>query len=198
MVNRRLRGGGFFSTTTISPGGMSVKTIHWWNIFYFILGLVVLGTIIGVAVYFGTRKKQDDSGPEHRSGGSTMNKVPGSIKIAEVSQAPSAGQAIIYFSQQQAPGASCDNCTSTFDINMTYYGGKPNPSPVFKKVTGSSTSGTVTFDYSIPSQTGTPMPLAPTPPTQVNVKITAREVDPATGKMGGPTSFSKTIPYVAA
>lgn len=198
MAKRKV--GGFFTKTVTDPAGFVTKVTDWRSIIALIVTLVIVAVIVGVVLYVALTPKKES--PEEPSGGGAVapsySKIPGNITIAEVTQAPSAGQAIIYFSQAQAAGTVCDTCTAMFDINLTYSGGLPVPPPSLKQVTASSTSGVVTFDYSVPTQTGGSTPPEPTPPAQVSIQVTARSVssqDPS--KKSGPTSFSKTIPYVA-
>lgn len=200
MVKRR--GGGFFTTTINPPGGIPVTQTNWRNIFLFILVIVILGVIIGVSVYYGTRPKEPSS--EGQKGGGAVappySKRPGRINIAEVAQAPSAGQGIIYFSQAEEQGVLCDTCTAEFNINITYTGGTP-VEPQFKKVTSPSTSGVARFDYSVfippPSTPGQQIHTGTTPPTSMQVEVNARSMIPGTGISGGTTTFTKTLPYVA-
>lgn len=198
MAKRKV--GGFFTKNVTDAAGVVTRVTDWKSIMVLILTIVVVGAIIGVVLYFTLSPKKES--PEEPSGGGSVapsySKIPGSITIAEVTQAPSAGQGIIYFSQAQAAGTVCDTCTAMFDINLTYSGGQPVPPPSFKQLTASSTSGVLTFDYSVPTQSGGTTPPLPTPPTQVSVQVTARSVssqDPS--KTSGPTTFTKTIPYVA-
>ena len=195
------RGGGFFTKTVTDAAGV-VTTVTDWRSIIAILLTVILTVGAVLLVLFFTVLKPKDSSSEQPSGGGAVappySKLPGTITIAEIAQAPSAGQGIIYFSQAQAAGTVCDTCTAIFDINLTYSGGQPVPPLSSKQVTAPSTSGVVTFDYSVPTQTGGSTPPTPTPPAQVSIEVTARSVssqDPT--KKSGPTSFSKTIPYVS-
>ena len=196
----RKRGGGFFWTKTDVPGGVSVTTINWKNIILLIIGIVILGVIIGVSVWAGTRPK-DEKRSDDRGGGSVGPKysgLPGRITIAEVVQAPSSGQAIIYFSKAEAGGTTCDVCTAEFNVNLTYIGGTPQQPPAYKMITAPSTTGIVTFDYGVPTSGFDPLQpgnVISSPPTQVQIDVTSRSITPE-GKAGGPTTFSKTIPYV--
>lgn len=193
------RGGGLFTYVADPITGQTKYT----TLSIILILLVVVGVVLAIVLPLTLGKKDEEKHDERHDGGgrvSPMDKIPGRLTIAEVAQAPSAGQGIIYFSQDQAAGTVCESCTATFDINLTYSGGQPTPEPTFKTVTAPSTSGVVTFDYSV-SGSGfsplTPGGSTSTPPTQVSVQITARSINPQTGKHGGPTSFSKTIPYVA-
>lgn len=172
-----------------------------------ILGILVVLGVIGLIIFIVV-KVVSQKGPETPSGGGggepkggsvapPMSQQPGRIDIAEVAQSPSAGQAIIYFSQAEASGTTCESCSADFDINIKYTGGRPVPSPAFKKVSASAVNGTVTFDYSVPTQTGGSTGPDVIPPTKIDVTITARSMNPQTGASGGPTSFRKTLPYVA-
>jgi hypothetical protein len=199
----RKRGGGFFTTTVpaLLPGGVATTVVNWKNIIFLILGIIILGVIIGVSVWAGTRPKKDEKGTDGGGGavGPKYSDLPGRITIAEVAQAPSSGQAIIYFSKAEAAGTTCDVCTAEFDINLTYTGGTPQQPPVYKMITAPSTSGVVTFDYSVftpPPPTGAQnIQINTSPPTQVQIDITVRSITPQ-GRAGGSTTFSKTIPYV--
>jgi hypothetical protein len=202
MVKRR--GGGFFTTTYSPPGGMAVTEINWKNIILLILLIVVLGVIIGVSVWAGTRPKDQEGPSAPASGGKVgppMSQLPGRINIAEVAQAPSAGQGIIYFSQAEEAGTVCDTCEAVFDINLTYVGGTPQHEPDHRIVTTPALNGVARFDYSVfapsPSTPGQDVRTNTSPPTQVQIEVTARSQVPGTGKRGPPTTFSKTIPYVA-
>ncbi len=198
MAKRKI-GGGWFSSTDPLTGATSR---NWSNIFITIITvLVVLGVIVLILMLVLRHPKESEPAPSGGGAVAPMSNIPGPLTIAEVAQAPSAGQAIIYFSQDRVAGAACDTCTAQFDINLSYSGGQPTPGPIFRTVTAPSTSGVVTFDYSV-SGSGfsplTPGGSTSTPPNQVGVKITARSIssqDPT--KKGSPTSFSKTIPYVA-
>jgi hypothetical protein len=193
------RGGGLF-TYVADPLTGATKLTTLSVVLILLLGV---GIVLAIVLPLTLLKPKDDSNQEQptKGGGSVspgMNKLPGQITIAEVTQAPSAGQGIIYFSQAQASGTVCDTCTATFDINLTYSGGIPSPAPVYKQLTAPSTSGVVTFDYSVPTQTGGSTSPQPTPPAQVSVEVKARSVssqDPS--KTSAPTTFTKTIPYVA-
>lgn len=189
------RGGGLF--TDDLTGNMTIFSKVFSSIFL-IAALVGFGFLVYFLIKTFAPKKHDDKPEEGGGNVSPFDKIPGPLKIAEVAQAPSAGQAIIYFSQ--AAGSVCDTCTALFDINITYSGGQPTPPFTTKQVTASSNSGVVTFDYSV-SGSGfspvTPGHSTPNLPTSVQLDITARSVsshDPS--KKSGPTSFSKTIPYV--
>lgn len=168
----------------------------------FTLFIIILVALAGYSIYLAIAILTETSpgGSAQKGGGAVappISKIPGRITIAEVAQSPSAGQAIIYFSQAEAAGTTCDTCTATFDINLTYVGGLPSQPPADKTVTAPATSGTVIFDYSVPTQTGGSTSPTPSPPTQVTVSITARSVsseDPT--KSGAPTTFTKSIPYV--
>jgi hypothetical protein len=197
----RRRGGGIFSTTMtdLDTGAMSSVT-NWKNIILLILAIVVIGVIIGVSVWFGTRPRDQEGPSAPASGGKvgpSWNKLPGRINIAEVAQAPSAGQGIIYFSQAEEAGTVCDTCEAVFDINLTYVGGNPAPPLAHKIVTTPALNGVARFDYSVPTQTGGSTPPTPSSPTQVQIEVTARSQVPGTGKRGAPTTFSKTLQYVA-
>lgn len=199
MVKRR--GGAiidFFRTVDPTTGSSSITTLSMFLIFILLAGVIlaiVLPLVLG---------NKDTPSPSQPTGGGSVAPptatIPGQIKIAEIAQAPSAGQAIIYFSQAQASGSVCDTCTATFDINMTYTGGSPSQPPSYKSVTASATSGTVTFEYGFsqgPFSPITPGGSNTVPPTSVTLDVTARSTNPQTGAIGGPTTFSKTIPYVA-
>lgn len=193
------RGGGIFTYVADPITG----TTKYTTLTVVLILLLVIGIVLAIALpLILTRKDEKDSKQE--GGGAvapSYEKVPGRITIAEVSQAPSAGQAIIYFSQAQASGTVCDTCTAAFDIIMTYSGGSSDQEPVHKSVTATSTSGTVIFDYSVftPDQPtpGQNININTSSPTSVQLDITARSTNPQTGSVGGSTSFSKTIPYVA-
>lgn len=195
---RRKVGGAWFQNVDPVTGVTSWTGLS--KFLFSIAGLTIVGLLIWMVVSIVMNSKSDGGSPPPSGGGAVappMSKLPGRITIAEVAQAPSAGQAIIYFSQAEAAGTTCDTCTATFDINLTYSGGLPTPSPVYKQATAPSVSGVVTFDYSVPTQTGGSTPITPTPPTQVTVSITARSVsneDPS--KKGSPTTFTKTLTYV--
>jgi len=192
MVKRSYKGGGWFTDdsgnfTTLSYAISSALSI---------IALVGLGVMIYVLIKVFGKKEE----PEHSKGHAVappISKQPGRINVAEVAQSPSAGQAIIYFSQAEAAGTTCESCTASFDIQMSYSGGMPVPAPSFQTVTTSPANGTVTFDYSVPTQTGGTTGPQPTPPNSVSFSITARSINPETGATGLTTTFSKTIPYIA-
>lgn len=193
------RGAGIFRTDPDPITGLTKLT--WVSII--LIFVLVVGVVLAIVLPLTLGKKDHDKHEQPSGGGAVapMSNLPGRITIAEVAQAPSAGQGIIYFSQDQAAGTVCESCTAQFDINLSYSGGQPTPESTFKTVTSPSTSGVVTFDYSV-SGSGfnplTPGGNTTTPPNQVTVQITARSIssqDPT--KKGGSTSFSKTIPYVA-
>ncbi len=190
------RGGGIFRTTPDPITGATKLT----TLSIFLIFLLVVGIVLAIVLPLVLNKKDDKKDDETPSGGgavSPMSKIPGRLTIAEVAQAPSAGQGIIYFSQDQAAGTVCETCTAQFDINLSYSGGQPTPPASYKTVTAPSTSGVVTFDYSVPTDTGGSTPPTPSPPTQVQIEVTARSQVPGTGKRGAPTTFSKTLQYVA-
>ena len=211
MARRKLGGGIFKDDITGDWTGIArgIFTI-------LVLGLLATaGYFIYLAVVAGTPSSGDSSEPNKLGPGGTqkrrlgpggtpfvgptgpgMNTIPGRITIAQVGQSPSAGQGVIYFSQAEAEGATCDTCTGTFDIQLKYTGGLPTPPPKFTNVSAGATSGTVTFDYSVPTQTGGGTSPTPTPPTQVTAIVSARSVNPSTGNMGPATTFTKTMPYV--
>ena len=199
MVKRR--GGAiidFFRTVDPTTGSSSITTLS-----IILIIILIAGILLAIVLPFVLGKKDTSSSSQPTGGGTVappMSTIPGKITIAQVAQAPSAGQAIIYFSQAQASGSVCDTCTATFDINMTYTGGSPSQPPSFKTVTASATSGTVLFDYGFsqgPFSPITPGGSNTVPPTSVSLQITARSTNPQTGAIGSPTTFSKTIPYVA-
>lgn len=199
MARRRHIGGNWFRTTDAITG---VTTTNWGNVLILIVSILVLGLVAGVITWAVISNKPQSNQNQQTGGGAVgppISTIPGRITIAEVAQAPSAGQAIIYFSQAEASGTTCQTCTATFDVNMTYVGGNPTQPPGFKTVTAPSTSGTVTFEYG--ASTGGFSPLTPggnntVPPSQVQLSITARSTNPQTGKSGPQTTFTKTIPYV--
>lgn len=188
------RGGGIFTYVTDPITGATEFTTFTYVLIVLLFVGIVLAIVLPLTLI-------DRHKPETRTGGGAvappMSQQPGRINIAEVAQSPSAGQAIIYFSQAEASGTTCDTCTAEFDVNISYVGGQPNPAPVFKKVTAPALSGTTTLDYSVSTQTGGTTPPLPTPPTQINLSITSRSVNPQNGVKGAPTTFSKTLPYVA-
>lgn len=192
------RGGGIFTYVADPVTGATKFT----SLTIILIFLAIVAGVLAIVLPLVLLKPHDEEGPKEPRGkvGPPMNQLPGRINIAEVAQAPSAGEAIIYFSLAEEAGTVCDTCTAEFDINLTYVGGSPTQSPAHKKVTSAATSGTARFEYG--SSTGGFSPLTPggsnaTPPTQVQVEITARSVVPGTGKLGAPTTFSKTLQYVA-
>lgn len=195
----RRKGGGLFTSSVTDAAGVVTNVTNWTSILVVTVTVVVVITIVVVVFYFALKPKEGKH-EESKSGGGDvappMSQQPGRITIAEVAQAPSSGQAIIYFSQSEASGVTCDTCTAEFDVNITYTGGQPVPPPTHKKVTSPVLNGTVTFDYSVPTETGGTTPPLPIPPTQVSLDITARSINPQNGIRGGPSSFSKNIPYV--
>jgi hypothetical protein len=193
------RGGGIFRTAPDPITGATKLT----TLSVVLILILVVGVVLAIVLPLTLLKPKDES-TEQTGGGAVgpgFSKLPGRITIAELTQAPSAGQGIIYFSQAQAAGTVCDTCTAIFDISITYSGGNPQQEPVTKTVSAPSTSGTVTFDYGVPEPRFNPLQPGvanTTPPTQVQIDVTARSVssqDPS--KKSGATSFSKTIPYVA-
>lgn len=192
------RGGGIFTYVADPVTGATKYT----SLSIILIFLLVVALVLAIVLPLMLLKKDDDK----KEGGGAVappySKLPGRITIAEVTQAPSAGQAIIYFSQAQASGTVCDTCTAVFDIIMTYSGGNPTQDPVHKQITAPSTSGVITFDYSVftPDRhtPGQNININTTPPTSVQLDITARSTNPQNpSKTSGSTSFSKTIPYVA-
>lgn len=178
---------------SVSAGPSWFRT-NFNNIALGLFMVVFITTIFGVIIWVLTKEKKHDSGgggSATPSGGAVdpgMSERPGRINIASVVQGPSAGQAIIYFSQAETMGVLCDTCTAMFDVNMTYTGGSPAPPAVYKPMTAPATSGVLTLDYSVNGLT--------TSPTQVTIDITARSKNPKTGITGGPTKFSQMLPYI--
>lgn len=193
------RGGGIFTYVADPLTGKTKLT----TLSIILILVIIVGIVLAIVLPLTLGKRHDDI-PKEPSGGAVAppyNKRPGRINIAEVTQAPSAGEAIIYYSQAEEQGVLCDTCTAQFDINLTYIGGNPQPSPDHKIVTSPSLNGVARFDYGVftppPSTGGQNIRTNTTPPTQVQVEITARSMLPGSGISGGSTTFSKTIPYVA-
>lgn len=192
------RGGGLFTYVADPITGATKYT----SFTILLLFLAIVGGILAIVLPFVLSKKDrgDSSEPDKHTVGPDISGLPSRLTIAEVAQGPSAGQAIIYFSPAQATGVACEGCTATFDITITYIGGQPTTPPTFKKVSSPTTSGVVTFDYAASSSGFSPLtPGGNTTvhPTQITVDISARSVNTQTGKSSGPTTFSKTLPYVA-
>lgn len=168
-----------------------------------VIGIVIILVSVGLGLYYGMRHGDRPSEAPKSGGGAVAppySKRPGRVNIAEVAQAPSAGEAIIYFSQAEEGGVVCDTCTAEFGINITYTGGSPPQEPKYQTVTSPATSGVARFTYG--TSAGGFSPLTPggsnaSPPTSMQIDITARSMVPGTGTSGGSTSFSKTLPYVA-
>jgi hypothetical protein len=197
---RRKIGGGWFSSTDPSTG---VITRNWSNIFITVIGILMLLGVIALILMLVLRRPTE-SEPAQTGGGAVAppySTRPGRINIAEVAQAPSAGQGIIYYSLAEEAGTVCDTCSAEFGINLTYTGGNPQHPPQYKTVTAPAVNGVARFDYSVftppPSTGGQNIRTNTTPPTQVRVEITARSTNPQTRAAGAPTSFSKTLQYVA-
>jgi hypothetical protein len=195
MARRRYTGGGWFRDDITGD-----PTILGSGVVSLLILVVLAGVAVGVYFIikeFGRHEKPDEKEPEGGKVGPPISGIPGKITIAEVAHAPSAGQGIIYFSQAEASGTTCEACTAEFDVNITYSGGRPTPSPSYKKVTAPVLNGVVTFDYSVPTQTGGSTQPDVMPPTQMDVSVSARSINAESGQTGGPTTFSKTLPYVA-
>jgi hypothetical protein len=198
MAKRGYKGGGFFTDD------ITGKTTMLGSLTIAFVGIIMLGAL-GVLTYFlikdfGKGQSTQPSGGPQNPVAPPMSNLPGRIKIAEIAQAPSAGQAVIYFSQAEGPGVSCETCTADFDIQLSYDGGNPKAPPAFKKETAPSKNGLLTFDYSVL----TPSPgsnqnirVNQTPPSFVNITVNARSVNPQTGVMGSLTSFNKRLAYIA-
>jgi hypothetical protein len=186
----------WFQTSNPITGTSTMTTLSKFLVF-----ILLAGIILAIVLPLVLTKKDAPASQPTGSGGSVappIDTLPGRITIAEVAQAPSAGQAIVYFSQ--ASSATCESCIASFDINTTYTGGSPSQHPSFKTLTSPSNSGTLTFEYG--ASQGPFDPITPggnntTPPTSVTVQITARSTNPQTGAISSPTSYTKTIPYVA-
>lgn len=205
---RKQRGGGildFFRTVGpagIGPAGPSI-TINWSNIFALITFFAIITVFALVGVYFGGKQRSDE--PASQAGGATgppMSNLPGQIVISNILGAPSAGQAIVYFSKKEAAGTTCDDCTVQFDVTLTYKGGSPQQEPKFITLTAPISSGTLLIPYGespsgfSPLQPGHMGPTAA--PTSVLIKVDARVMSRENPAMkGGLTTFSKTIPYIA-
>jgi len=192
------RGGGLFKddiTGAWTPFG---------NIMFAIAGVVVLG-LLGLGLYFILKDFQptrgEDAGPEKHKTGPGTDTLPGKVNIAEILNAPSAGQAILYFSKHEEAGTTCDTCNVQFDVDLTYTGGSPSQPPKHEVVMAPLNSGTVIIPYGQPSSGFSPVtPGSNTaqPPTSVVVAVTARVVSNANPSLkGAATSFSKTIPYAS-
>lgn len=211
---RKYRGGGildYFRTITPGVAGSGpLLIIQWNNIFAIIAFLAIIGIIIGVAIYF--RKTPSDSEPSSQGGGGgsssggevgpPMSKLPGQVVISNILGAPSAGQAIAYFSKKEASGTTCDDCDVEFDVTLTYKGGSPQQDPKFMKLTAPINSGTLLIPYGESASGFSPLQpghMGPTAqPTSVEIKLDARVMSKENPNMkGGLTSFSKTIPYTA-
>jgi hypothetical protein len=186
------KGGGIFVDDITGNWTILTKSL------YSILFLAVIGGISYVLYLVFSKSKRDGPvEPERHSVGPNMNRIPGTVDIASVAQGPSAGQAIIYFSKHEAGGTTCDTCEVEFSINLSYSGGSSVPSPTPTIVTAPLNSGNAMVNYGIP-EPYTHTPPLPTPPTSVRLDITARVTDPTNpSNSGRPTSFSKTLPYVA-
>lgn len=183
----------YFRSVDPITGASKITTLSIVLIFVLIV-LVLLAVILPLTL---GRDKDQEEPKESKKTGPPMSGIPGRITIAEVAQAPSAGQAIMYFSQAEASGTTCESCTAEFDVNITYSGGRPVPPPQYKKLTAPALSGTVTFEYSVPTQTGGSTRPDVEPPNQMDITVHARSVNTQTGQIGGATSFSKTLPYIA-
>jgi hypothetical protein len=193
------RGGGIFTYVADPITGKTKLT----TLSIILILLLIVGIILAIVLPLTLGKKRDEPASKE-SGGAVAppySKRPGRINIAEVAQAPSAGQAIIYYSQAEEQGVLCDTCTAEFSINLSYVGGNPQPESQYKIVTSPSLNGVARFDYSVftppPTTGGQNIRTNTTPPTQVQVEISARSLVPGTGISGGTTTFSKTLPYVA-
>lgn len=193
------RGGGIFTYVADPLTGATKLT----SISIFLIFLLIVGVILAIVLPLTIGKKRDDGEPSGPSGkvGPPMSQLPGRINIAEVAQAPSAGQAIIYYSLAEEAGTVCDTCEAVFDISLKYVGGTPPHEPEHKIVTSPALNGIARFDYSVfapsPSTPGQNIHTNTSPPTQVEIEVTARSQVPGTGKRGAPTTFSKTLQYVA-
>lgn len=209
----RKRGGGildYFRTVGpagIGPGGPSIS-IKWGNLTLTILFILLLGGLIGLIVYFTTTSS--DSQPSTSGGGGggggsvgpPMSKLPGEVVISNILGAPSAGQAILYFSKKEASGTTCDDCNVQFDVTLTYKGGSPPQPSKILTLTAPLNSGTLLIPYG--ESAGGFSPLQPghmgpsTAPTSVLIKVDARVISNENPSMrGGLTTLSKSIPYTA-
>lgn len=181
-------GGGWFTDDISGAYTMLTKSL---------IAIAVIILIIGVSVgiYYGVTGSSNHSDNDHKKlnpVGPDINKLPGTIDIVSVGQAPSAGQAIVYFSKHEAEGTTCDTCEVEFSVNLNYTGGS-NVTPVTKTINAPLNSGTMIIPYWISIK-----PAGhPAPPTSVQIDITARVVDSTNpSNKGRPISYSKTLPYI--
>jgi hypothetical protein len=206
----RKRGGGILDYfRTVGPaGGPAGPTIgiNWTNIF---LTFLLIGMLIGfiiLIVYFTTKSRDSEpSTPDGGKGGSVgppMSNLPGEVVISNILAAPSAGQAILYFSKKEAAGTTCDDCNVQFDITLTYKGGSPQQEPKLITLTAPVNSGTLLIPYG--ESAGGFSPLQPghmgptTQPTSVTIKADARVMSKENPNMkGGLTTLTKSVPYTA-
>ena len=199
MGARKYKGGGWFSDDT--TGRLTTLS----NVIIGFFGLVIL-TGIGAIVYFMLKNLKKTDEPSSSGGGGAVgpptSSLPGQIVISNILGAPSAGQAIVYFSKKEAAGTTCDDCNVQFDVTLTYKGGSPQQEPKIITLTAPISSGTLLIPYGesasgfSPLQPGRMGPTAP--PTSVLIKVDARVMSKENPAMkGGLTTFSKTIQYTA-
>jgi hypothetical protein len=188
MAARRYKGGGIF--TDDLTGGWTTLS----KFLFLIAGLTVLGLLIWMIVALVLKYTQNNTAPSPQGGSVAppMSGTPGRVTIAEIAQAPSSGQAIIYFSKAEAAGTTCDTCEVEFNVTTTYTGAYPsNPDPVTNVTTAPLSAGAVYITYTPQNPRG-----ADSLPTQVQINVTATVVNPVTGVRGGPVSASTQLPYI--
>lgn len=199
MGARKYKGGGWFSDdVTGRPTILS-------NIIIGIFVLIILSGI-GTLVYFMLNNLKNTGGQPSSEGGGAVgpptSSLPGQIVISNILGAPSAGQAIVYFSKKESVGTTCDDCNVQFDVTLTYSGGSPQQEPKYITLTAPISSGTLLIPYGESASGFSPLQpghMGPTaPPTSVLIKVDARVMSRENPAMkGGLTTFSKTIPYTA-
>lgn len=191
MPKRRYTGGGIFfdeATNTYTTLGKGLMVFG----FIAVIGVFIYGIVMAVIDSKPTTSSAKPPSPSPTPSypvAPPESDLPGRIKIADIVQSPSSGQAIIYFDKRDPEGTTCSDCSTTFDVNVEYVGGDSYPA-MYKKLTSPTLSGTLTFDYSVQTE-GKALP------TKINVKVVGRSVsskDP--NNTGGPATFKKTLPYV--